>query len=241
MWFLAWTGSGALIAFTALGLASIGIFVLPFAIAGTAAVRNRARFWPDGLGMGAGIGIMAIVIGVLNLGYRPCPSGSISLGPGQTSFECGGFDPVPWFVAGSLLVAASVLAYLFVRDRGAQASTSAGPTLHHRAWPWAVLGLWFILGIVPLVHVHASLTSHSTPFAMTISADHQISLLFGGGGYGSGGKAFTAAQQAAIERAYRAHPAGAVALALLAVIGFIAVRPGRDVTSSPSARPRCCS
>jgi hypothetical protein len=39
----------------------------------------------------------------------------VVLEPGQTSFECGGFDGTPWLIVGAVLMVAAGLAYWRLR------------------------------------------------------------------------------------------------------------------------------
>jgi hypothetical protein len=97
-----WALAGALSSMAVISGFSIGLFIAPVAaLAVLAAVR-----WGDhervGSGLIAGLGITLVVIGVINLGdYHPCKAGAtLTLGPGETSKECGGLNPVPWLIAG---------------------------------------------------------------------------------------------------------------------------------------------
>jgi len=115
-WFLAWTVAGALVALTVLGILSIGIFVLPFAVAAIIFLRRRSPGWPTTLGIPAGVGVMAIVLGFLNLDYQPCTSAPIVL-HGQETYSCGGIDPTPLFLVGSLILVAAFVVYAVVSRR----------------------------------------------------------------------------------------------------------------------------
>src|SRR5438105_3498447 len=55
------------------------------------------------------------LIGLLNLDYHPCPNGTVVLPPGQTSYECGGFDGTPWLIVGALLMVGAVLVFWWLR------------------------------------------------------------------------------------------------------------------------------
>jgi hypothetical protein len=113
--FVAWALAGALVVFAFLSGFSIGLFVLPLAGVVLWIVARRTSAWPEVFGVGAGAGALCLLVAFLNRDYTPCPEGPITLAPGQTSFECGGADPVPWLVAGVALVAGSVLAYFLLR------------------------------------------------------------------------------------------------------------------------------
>jgi hypothetical protein len=82
--FWLWALAGALLAFSVVGAASIGLFVLPFAVIAfvfaARAMRNRAEL----LGLLAGAATICLLIGLIQLGG-------------------GGLDPRPWFAAGGVL------------------------------------------------------------------------------------------------------------------------------------------
>ena len=113
--FLAWALAGGLLVFTFLSGFSIGLFVLPLAGVVLWLVARRATGWPETLGLGAGLGAVCLLVAFLSRDYNPCPEGPVTLAPGETSFECGGLDPIPWLVAGLTFVLVSVLTYAFAR------------------------------------------------------------------------------------------------------------------------------
>jgi len=109
LWILAFTS----IAFTFISMASIGLLVAPFALIFTFFVVAWAHAWPEApLGGLIGPGLVCLLVAFLNWDYVPCPAEPIKLGPGQSSFHCGGFDPVPWLIAGILLTGAGIIGYL---------------------------------------------------------------------------------------------------------------------------------
>lgn len=124
--FLAWAAAGGLLVFAVVSGLSIGLFVLPLAVVILVLVVRRVRGWPEILGAGAGCGAICLLIAFLNRDYNPCPEGPITLGPGESEFECGGFDPLPWLVAGLALVALSTLTYAFARRSPTRPSTPLG-------------------------------------------------------------------------------------------------------------------
>jgi hypothetical protein len=111
----------SVVAIGVLSLPSLGMFLLPVALAACTLATTRNRFWPESAcGVLAGTGITGLLVGFLNLGYVPCPSGPMELGPGE-SYSCGGFDPRPWLVAGGLLFGGGLVAYfLLSRGEGSQ-------------------------------------------------------------------------------------------------------------------------
>jgi hypothetical protein len=202
--FLAWTLVGILVALSILGALSIGFLVLPLAIGAFVAAGNRARAWPEGLGLAAGAGVLVAALI---------------------------FNGLAWLLVGSLLTAASVALFVWLSRRTTAPPPATAPYTAPRsairAWPWALLAAWLFLGIVPVARVEASLSSHRGPFPNSISTDHLISLLFGGSsGFsqqgGNGG--LSIAQHQAIHQTWTIQPAGAEALALISVLAFIVVR-----------------
>lgn len=115
-WFAAWALAGALVVFSLLSATSIGLFVLPFALAAVLLVALRARR-PEMIGLVSGAGLVALLVAFLSRDYRPCPEGPITLRPGEPSFACGGFDPTPWLVAGLVVALGGAAAYAPARRR----------------------------------------------------------------------------------------------------------------------------
>jgi len=116
--FLAWTVAGGLLALSALSILSIGVFVLPLAVVALVLVGRRASRWPEGMRVLAGTGVLCFVVAFLSRDYSPCPeSGVLTIPAGATSVECGGRDPLPWLVVGSVILGASVGAHAFLRRR----------------------------------------------------------------------------------------------------------------------------
>jgi hypothetical protein len=113
--FAGWVLAGALVVFSLLSAASIGLFVAPFAAAGIWLTSRLGRVWPEVLGMVSGAGAVCLLIALLNRDTRPCTEEGLRLSPGETEASCGGFSPTPWLVVGLVLVAAGVVAYAFMR------------------------------------------------------------------------------------------------------------------------------
>ncbi|HSK14654.1 MAG TPA: hypothetical protein VK915_00655 [Gaiellaceae bacterium] len=117
-WFLAWAFAGGSLFFAVLSGFSIGLLVLPFALAAVWLVGRACRPWPELLGGASGAGLVLLAVAFLNRDATPCPeSGELTVQPGQTSITCGGSDPVPWLVAGGVLLAAGAAAYALARTR----------------------------------------------------------------------------------------------------------------------------
>jgi hypothetical protein len=99
-WFAAWAGAGALAVFAFLTGFSIGLFVLPFAVVALVVVWGRTRGGWEALGLLAGAGAIALLIAALH-----------------ADPENRGLDPVPWLVAGLLLVGAGAGGYAVAKGR----------------------------------------------------------------------------------------------------------------------------
>lgn len=126
--FVAWSVAGGLVVFSFLTGLSIGVFVLPFAVAAVFFAASRSSGWPEALGVFAGAGVLFLVIALLS-DYTPCPESGVLPGvnsEGDYVFECGGFDPMPWLIGGIALVSVSVFAYVVVRAR--RSSDIANPS-----------------------------------------------------------------------------------------------------------------
>jgi len=78
-------------------MASIGLFVAPFAVLALFLAGRRGVRGPELLELIAGVGAIAVLIGALNTG------------------DDGGPDPRPWLIAGAALIATSVVAYASTR------------------------------------------------------------------------------------------------------------------------------
>ncbi|HEY3115026.1 MAG TPA: hypothetical protein VGJ62_15200 [Gemmatimonadaceae bacterium] len=112
-----WAVGLGLLALAVVGALSIGVFVMPFALAALlfAALRNRA--WPEAvLGGLLGVGSVFLFVAYRNRLYSPCPPGPMRLAHGQ-HFSCGGFDPMPWLTIGLVLIVGGVSGYLLSRGK----------------------------------------------------------------------------------------------------------------------------
>src|SRR2546421_4318796 len=100
-WFMGWALVGMALA---IQVSVIGLFFLPILLLGPL-VLARLTGAAEALGVVGGGGSVIALIGLLNLDYQPCPNGTVVLPPGQTSYECGGFDGTPSGIVGVLLMA----------------------------------------------------------------------------------------------------------------------------------------
>jgi hypothetical protein len=114
-WFLAWSAPGACLA---TGISQIGVFTIPAGLL-LALVLSRVAGGNEALGLLEGVGAVGLVIGLINLDYRPCPtSETITLAPGeQIEASCGGLDGLPFLVAGLALMAIGLIAYRWMTRR----------------------------------------------------------------------------------------------------------------------------
>jgi hypothetical protein len=113
LWFGAWLAVGAALTLSFLTGFSIGLFVLPFALALLVVVVRRSPHLPEAAGFVSGVGVVLLLVAFLNRDYEPCPAnGILRLQPGEQSASCGGFDPHPWLYLGIAVTAAGAVAYL---------------------------------------------------------------------------------------------------------------------------------
>ena len=109
-----WTLAFGLVTYAILGLMTIGIFVVPFAIAAVVIAGRRNRGWPEAMFGGfLGVASICLLVAFLNRDYSLCPT-TIRLGPGD-HFRCGGRDPMPWLSVGGLLAATGLMGYTAFR------------------------------------------------------------------------------------------------------------------------------
>ena len=118
--FAEWAFGVALLSFAAVGAASIGVFVLPFALLILVLVARRNRESPEAWGSLAGIGSICLFVGFGNLDYTPCPTMPITIRVVEGtrgSFSCGGPEPMPWLAMGLLLTTTGIAMYWISRRR----------------------------------------------------------------------------------------------------------------------------
>jgi hypothetical protein len=92
-WFAAWALAGALVAFAFLSAASIGLFVVPFALVALVLAARSGAGGREMLGMVAGAGLVSLLIAALNVGE----------------------GAAPWLLVGLGLVTAGIVAYAAAR------------------------------------------------------------------------------------------------------------------------------
>ena len=118
-----WTFAAAAVALGVLSILSIGVFVLPVAAIVMALVAIRNRIWPEGVaGMLMGAGLTSLCIAYIQRDSSACPPGGFQTVALDTltvgrNYSCGGFDPLPWLLAGCVLIGAGLYTTLRGRSR----------------------------------------------------------------------------------------------------------------------------
>ena len=115
--FAAWVLAGALAVFSLLAAASIGLFTAPLAAVAIWLAFRFGRAGPEMLGMVSGAGTVCLLIAFLSRDTTPCTEQGHTFSSGETEVSCGGLAPTPWPVAGLVLLAAGVVAYVLARRR----------------------------------------------------------------------------------------------------------------------------
>ena len=125
--FAEWALAGALLSFAAIGAASIGMFVFPFAVlALVLAVRRNGALPEAPAGALTGVGSVCLFVAYVSRAYSPCPEMPITFRADigyHGHFSCGGLKPMPWLMVGLLLIAAGLIGFL-VRRRTRFAATA---------------------------------------------------------------------------------------------------------------------
>jgi hypothetical protein len=118
-WFAAWAGAGVLLAFSFVGAASIGLFVLPFAGLAVWVILRSSPPRQAAFGLVSGAGLVCLAVWALNTGSTPCPeSGAVTVPPGGAEEGCGGLDALPFLVAGLVLSLAGPALFEVARRHG---------------------------------------------------------------------------------------------------------------------------
>jgi hypothetical protein len=109
--FLIWAATGMAVAFSVIAAASVGLFVMPFALVLVIWAARQSRHPAEAVGLVVGCGLVLIVIGLVHRDDVPCgSSGHLSARAGE-QVSCGGFDATPWLATGAAAVAFGLVAY----------------------------------------------------------------------------------------------------------------------------------
>ena len=106
--FCGWALAGFLLASL---VSQAAIFLFPLGVLLVCVMVRWTSEQRELLGLLAGAGCAAGVIGLLNLNDGGCSTHEDAL---TTTITCGGFDGKPWLAAGVVMVAGAALAYLRV-------------------------------------------------------------------------------------------------------------------------------
>lgn len=111
-WFSAWLLIGGLWSITLLGIATIGLFVLPVSLAATAILARRSH-GAGALGLLSGLALPVFYVAYLN---RDGPGNvcSSTSGGGQSCVQ--EWSPWPWLAAGVVLTIAGFLLFRYRLD-----------------------------------------------------------------------------------------------------------------------------
>ncbi|HVA06876.1 MAG TPA: hypothetical protein VNG12_09065 [Acidimicrobiales bacterium] len=109
-WFAAWWLIGGLWSITLLGIATVGLFVLPVSLAATALLARRSH-GAGALGLLSGLGLPVFYVAYLNRDGPGNVCSSTSSG-GQTCVQ--EWSPWPWLAAAVIL---SIAGFLLLRYR----------------------------------------------------------------------------------------------------------------------------
>ena len=106
---LAWIIVGALATLGIYAIFSVGVLMLlaAFAVGGALHRRGGGGLQVGGL-MALGGSVALIAFGVASLPYRSCTGAPLIVTPATPVAECGGWNPVIYFVPGGALLAAAV-------------------------------------------------------------------------------------------------------------------------------------
>jgi len=118
--FAEWALGVALFFFAVLGAASIGVFILPFALLSLLIIARRNREWPEAMGGLTGIGSVCLLLSVGHWNDSPCPTGIVLYSELERyggRFSCGGSGPMPWLAIGLLLTVTGIVMYWISRRK----------------------------------------------------------------------------------------------------------------------------
>lgn len=153
MSFFAWPIVGATLAVSVLGAMTIGLYVLPLAIAALFALLRWGGNRKSSIGLIFGAGLPFLYVAFLN---RHGPAGMVCRPYKDGGEQCAQeFSPWPLLIIGTILVLLGVL--LFIRLR-------SGSTISSRS-----KGLWALILVVSVIVTRLIATPSSTPLMTTES------------------------------------------------------------------------
>jgi len=113
--FFAWPIIGAALSLSVLGAMTIGLFILPFAIAGLFALRKWGGNQKSSVGLISGAGLPVLYVAYLNRQGPGMVCGSYKNGGGYCMQE---YSPWPFLLVGAILVILGVVLFIRLRSQG---------------------------------------------------------------------------------------------------------------------------
>jgi hypothetical protein len=122
-----WSLAFALLALVVASALSIGVFLLPVAIAAVVAAGVRNRAWPYlPFGLCIGVGAIVTALAFMHLGYVPCREMGRAIGAAASSpavgrvsgGSCGGLNGRTWLPVGAILALVGIAGYVVLTRQG---------------------------------------------------------------------------------------------------------------------------
>src|SRR5437660_10662412 len=118
--FCAWATAGSLLIAGLVGAFGALVVLLPIGAGAIAALVWRSPVWPEPIGVGGGVGALALAVAFLNRNYRHCsaaPSSGTTYAGYRAPICNGGTNPIFWLLLGLTLTLLSVTAFTVLRHR----------------------------------------------------------------------------------------------------------------------------
>ena len=135
-WFLSWAAVGGLYSVAFVGALSIGVFVLAVAVVLTVLLARYQPFPRATIGVICGLGVPPLYVAYLNRSYGgpACATrGTVTSHQLGVVHECvQRLDPLPWSIAGTLLVAGGCVAFIVGQRARSAAGVPNRATRHDR-------------------------------------------------------------------------------------------------------------
>jgi hypothetical protein len=127
-----WVSAGASTVFSILGAMSIGVLILPLAVALIVLAAWKPPRWPEILGLLPGTAAPVLFVGVVRYGRRCTPTwGTPQFSDGVMTIRGGScfssFDYQSWLLAGAAMIAIGAAAYALAR-RSSRSDEAIGET-----------------------------------------------------------------------------------------------------------------